>query len=108
MRARSHLGGASAVGALAIVVAILVAACSGAAVDEPTEQRESAVTVSELKGDVLGNGAGMSNRCVTDVAAAFAALPGSPSNRGRYISKGGQALPPSGAVLQPFYPFQIT
>jgi hypothetical protein len=89
-------------------LAILIGGCGGGPFDEPTEERQSPITVSELKGDVLGNGAGLSNRCVTDVAAAFAALPTSPSNRGRYISKGGQALPPSGAVLQPFYPFQIT
>ncbi|MDH3545858.1 MAG: hypothetical protein OEN22_02090 [Gammaproteobacteria bacterium] len=42
------------------------------------------------------------NRCVTDVVAAFNALPSRPTSRIRYTSAGGRRLPPSNTVLAEF------
>lgn len=101
----------SRTGAAALVLcaaAAMASACAAAPeADEQVSSSEATVLTSdELKGSVIGSGYGFGNRCVTDVAAAFAALPTSPSNRARYWSQGGRRLPPYNAVLAPFAPLQ--
>lgn len=92
---------------------VLTSACVGGSgsgepeAEEPVGQLAAPLTSDELKGEVLGDGFGDSNRCVDDVVAAFNALPGSPSNRAKYVSKGGQRLPPYNARLEPFSPLQF-
>jgi hypothetical protein len=102
---RRSLGGGIGPCVAAAFAAVSTGCVMEAPLDQETETVSSSITAAELLGRQITGPLTFENRCVDNVETAFAALPGRPSGTMRYRSRGGSALPPDNAKLEPFGSF---